>query len=67
VFPPELVAMMGQVFEDVLKTLNLADRNDPVTEFVARKIIALVQSGERDLVLLKKLTLEAIQGQLPPR
>jgi hypothetical protein len=58
---------MGQVFEDVLKTLNLADRNDPVTELVAHKILALVQSGERDLVLLKKLTLEAIQGQLPPR
>ncbi len=38
---------MGQVFEDVLKTLNLADRNDPVTELVAHKIIVLVQSGER--------------------
>jgi hypothetical protein len=67
VFPPELVAMMGEVFEDILKTLNLADRNNPVTELVAHKVIELVQSGERDRVLLKKLTLEAIQGQGPAR
>jgi hypothetical protein len=65
VFPPELVAMMGQVFDDVLKTLNLADRNDPVTELVAHKVIELVQSGERDRVRLKQLTLAAIQEQRP--
>jgi hypothetical protein len=65
VFPPELVAMMGQVFEDVLKTLNLADRNDPVTELVAHKVLELVQSGERDRVRLKQLTLAAIQEQRP--
>ena len=56
---------MGQVFEDVLKTLNLADRNDPVTELVAHKVLELVQSGERDRVRLKQLTLAAIQEQRP--
>jgi hypothetical protein len=54
---------MGDVFEDVLKTLNLVDRADPVAELVAHQIVALVQSGERDPVRLKQLTLEAIQGQ----
>jgi hypothetical protein len=65
VFSPELVSMMGEVFEDILKRLNLADRNDPVTELVAHKVIELVQSGERDRVRLKRLTLEAIKGERP--
>ena len=65
VFSPELVSMMGEVFEDILKTLNLADRNDPVTEVVAHKVIELVRSGERDRVRLKRLTLEALQGERP--
>ena len=65
VFSPELVALMGEVFDDVLKTLGLADRNDPVTELVAHKVIGLVQSGERDRVRLKQLTLEGI-GRTPP-
>jgi hypothetical protein len=42
VFAPELVPMMGDVFEDVLKTLGLVDREDPVTQLIAHKIIELV-------------------------
>jgi hypothetical protein len=57
--------MMGEVFEDVLKTLDLANRKDPVTELVAHKVIELVRSGERDRVRLKQLTLAAIQEQGP--
>jgi hypothetical protein len=65
VFAPELVAMMGEVFEDVLKTLGLVDREDPVTQLIAHRIIELVQSGERDPVRLKQLTLEAVKGNGP--
>jgi hypothetical protein len=54
-FPPESVALMGEVFEDVLQTLGLVDRNDLVAELVAHKIIELVRSGERDRVRLKQL------------
>jgi hypothetical protein len=63
VFAPELVAMMGDVFEDVLKTLGLVDREDPVTQLIAHKIIELVQGGERDPVRLKRLTIEAFEGR----
>jgi hypothetical protein len=65
VFAPELVTTMGEVFEDLLKTLEVSDRNDAVAELVAHKVIALVQSGERDPDRLKQLTLEAIQAQRP--
>jgi len=57
--------MMGGVFEDVLKTLGLVDRKDPIAELVAYRIVELVQAGERDPGRLKQLTLEAIRGGGP--
>jgi hypothetical protein len=63
-FEPELIAIMGGVFEDVLQTLGLVDRQDPLTEMVAKKVIELAQTGERDPVRLKQLTLESFEGRL---
>jgi hypothetical protein len=65
VFALELVAIMGEVFEGVLKTLGLVDREDPVTTLIAHRIIELVQSGECDPDRLKQLTLEAVKGNGP--
>ena len=62
-FDPEVVALLCGVFEDVLATLGLVDRLDPVTELVAEKIIELAKAGERDPARLKGLTLEAFQGR----
>ena len=55
--------MIVSVFDDVLKTLGLIDRTDPVTTMVARKVIELAQTGERDPDRLKQLTIEAFQGK----
>jgi hypothetical protein len=63
VFPPELVVILGEVFEDVLKTLSLTNREDPVTELVAKKVIELAQSGERNPDRLKALTVQAFTPQ----
>jgi len=63
VFDPEVNTLLGEVFEDVLKTLGLVNRVDPVTELVASKIIELAQVGERDRDRLTKLTLQAFQGR----
>jgi hypothetical protein len=57
--------MMGDVFEDVLKTLGLVDREDPVTTLIAHKIVELVQIGERDPGRLKQLTIQAVRGDGP--
>lgn len=53
-FDLEVVAMMGEVFEDVVKTLGLVDRKDPATELIAHRVVELVRSGERDPVRLKQ-------------
>ena len=59
-FQPEEVALMCGVFEDLLQTLGLADqREDPVATLVAQKVIELAQTGMRDPIRLKQLTLEA--------
>jgi hypothetical protein len=60
VFEPEDVALLSTVFEELLETLGLADRReDPVATLVAQKVIELAQSGVRDPIRLKQLTLES--------
>jgi hypothetical protein len=62
-FEPEEVAMLGKVFDDVLQTLGLVDRQDPATEMVAKKLIEHAKTGVRDPVLLKGLTVQAFTQQ----
>jgi len=64
-FRAETTAMLGHVFEDVLKELRLVNRQDPVTELIAEKLIELASAGERDPVGLKQKTLEAVRGSGP--
>jgi hypothetical protein len=53
--------MLGEVFQQVLRTLGLADRADQATELVARTLIEFAQTGERDPARLKLLTLKAFE------
>jgi hypothetical protein len=62
-FEPEEVAMLGKVFDDVLQTLGLVDRKDPVTEMVAKKLVELAKTGVRDPLRLKALTVQAFTQQ----
>jgi hypothetical protein len=39
---------MSAAYEETLRVLQLADREDPITELVARKIIEVAGTGERD-------------------
>jgi hypothetical protein len=63
VFAPDEVAMLGKVFEDLLQTLGLVDRQDPMTEMVATKLVELATSGIRDPDRLKALTIQAFTQQ----
>ena len=62
-FLPEDITLLSGVFEDVLNALGLTNRADPLTELVARKIIELAQTGERDWHRLKQLTVETFEGR----
>jgi hypothetical protein len=47
-FQPEEITCMTAAYEDALRVLQLSDRQDPITEIVAKKIIEAAQTGERD-------------------
>jgi hypothetical protein len=61
VFEPEDVRLMTTVYEDVLRAFSLIERTDPVTELIAKTVIEMVQTGERDPARLKDLTIKAIE------
>jgi len=47
-FGPDEINFMTTAYEDALRALGLTDRADPMTEILARKIIEIAQTGERD-------------------
>jgi hypothetical protein len=65
VFEPEAIERMTAAYEHALEVLQLTDRNDPLTELVARKIIQFAESGETDPDRLCRSALDAL-GKAPP-
>lgn len=57
-FDQEAIDRMSTAFLAVCGKLGLADRADPMTEVVARKIIELTQRGVRNAETLRKMTLQ---------
>jgi hypothetical protein len=58
-FEPEAIARMSVAYEEALRLLQIADRQDPITELVARKIIEVASNGERDPA---KICEQALRG-----
>jgi hypothetical protein len=58
-FEPEQVAMLCAVFEDVLQTIGLIDRKDPMTEIVAKRLFEIASAGVREPNRLKHLVVQA--------
>jgi DNA integrity scanning protein DisA with diadenylate cyclase activity len=59
-FGPEQIAVLTDAYERTLRKLNLVDRNDPITEMIARKIIELGQRGVREAKQLSELTIKEL-------
>jgi len=53
---------MAVAYEAVLLDLKLIDRDDPLTEIIANKIIECAATGERDADRLRGVTLQHIRG-----
>jgi hypothetical protein len=47
-FEPDDVERMASAYEQALIELGLADRNDPLTEVLAKLIVEVAQTGEKD-------------------
>lgn len=61
-FAPEDVKRLGTAYERALAQLGLVDRNDPFTETVAKMIIEVAQTGEKDPDLICALALGRLMG-----
>jgi hypothetical protein len=60
-FNQDDIDRMVAAYEHCLQILGLADRSDPSTEQIARRIIEIAQTGERDPVVVGKQVAEAFQ------
>jgi hypothetical protein len=45
---PEEISHLSAAYELTLKALSLKDRNDPLTEMIAKKIIEIGQTGVKE-------------------
>jgi hypothetical protein len=51
-FGQEEIERMAAAYEGALRVLKLRDRNDPITELIAKKIIEIARHGERDATVI---------------
>lgn len=61
-FDPDILRAMGDAFIEAQKTLGLKDRNDKLTELVARRIIELAQQGVKTKAALYLMTVQEFKA-----
>jgi hypothetical protein len=59
-FGPDEVKAMVAAYESALTDLQLIDRNDPLTELIAKSIVNVTATGERDPENIKERALNAL-------
>jgi hypothetical protein len=60
-FDADHIAAITAAYENVLASLGLVDRSDPMTELVAKKVIACAADGERDATRIRECALQAFR------
>ena len=59
-FGPDLIVAMTAAYESALTDLELIDRKDPLTELIAKSIINITATGEREPERMKDRALNAL-------
>ena len=60
VFEPKDIERLVAAYEQALRALRLKDRDDPITQLVAEKVIAIGRLGIEDPAEISKLTLKEL-------
>jgi hypothetical protein len=63
-FDPAAITALRDAYEGACAALQLADRTDPLTEVVAKRIIEHARRGERDPVRLRDTVLKEFESGL---
>ena len=56
----EEIGRLEAAYEQTLRTIGLKDRNDPITEMIAKQIIEIAQIGVRDPAQISALAIKEI-------
>jgi hypothetical protein len=59
-FGPDEIERLVAAYNQTLRALRLKDRNDPITQLVAEKIIAVGRTGIEDPAEISKLALKEL-------
>ena len=59
-FGPDEIEVMKAAYESALIDVGVADRNDPITELIAKSIVNVAASGERDPKQVTERALNAL-------
>jgi hypothetical protein len=57
---PEEIDRLTIAYEQALRSLHLVDRDDPVAEIVAKKIIEIAATGVRDPAEISRIAVEQL-------
>jgi hypothetical protein len=58
---PEEISSITKAYEHALHTLCVKDRDDPLTEMIAKMIIKIAQSGIHDEAQLSALAIKELE------
>ncbi|MFZ3358569.1 MAG: hypothetical protein WCA56_03465 [Xanthobacteraceae bacterium] len=61
-FEPEALSTMTRTYAEVCRVLGVTDRDDGVTNVVAKTVIEFAQRGARDPILLRDCVLQALRA-----
>jgi hypothetical protein len=57
ILEPEEIARITEAYEKALHTLSVKDRDDPLTDMIAKTIIKIAQTGVHDAAQLSALAI----------
>lgn len=60
-FDPETLTLMADVYEEACAALGLAERNGPLNEIIAGRVIELAQRGVRTPTALYMMTVQGFK------
>lgn len=64
-FGPDEIEVMTAAYEDALIDLRVANRDEPITELIAKAIVNVTATGERDPILVKERAINALGVRKP--
>lgn len=64
-FGPDEIKVMTAAYESALIDLRVIDRDDPINELIAKSIVNVTATGERDPILIKERAINALGLRRP--